>query len=162
MFATLRIAPYCGYIMQVTTQLQRLLRQSDKLKQRMVKSLLRTMKQIDQQRKERVADLDHAAKIITKELADLGHRIGVTKPGKKTAAGRKAKGRRIRRSSEQLKAEATKVLALIRKAGKNGIRGSEIRKSHAGVGQNIKAFVEKNTGEKIKTTGAKASMKYHI
>jgi hypothetical protein len=50
---------------------------------------------------------------------------------------------------------------MIRKAGKDGIRGAEIRKLIPGVGQNIKTFVEKNTGEKVKTTGAEASVKYH-
>lgn len=60
-----------------------------------------------------------------------------------------------------MKAEAERALGMIRKAGKDGIRGAEIRKVIPGVGQNIKTFVEKNTGEKIKTTGAKASMKYH-
>jgi hypothetical protein len=61
-----------------------------------------------------------------------------------------------------LKLEAAKALAMIRKAGKDGIGGAEIRKSVPGVGQNIKAFVERNTGEKIKTTGAKRKMKYHV
>lgn len=154
--------------MKATAQLQRILRQSDKLKQRMVKSLLRTMRKIDEERKERTADLDQAAKVIGKQLADLGHRFGIKESanGKKRRAGgrqgrAKAKGKRIRRSPEQMKAEAEKALGMIRKAGKDGIGGAEIRKSVPGVGQNIKTFVEKNTGEKIKTTGAKASMKYH-
>jgi len=36
-----------------------------------------------------------------------------------------------------------------------------IRKSFPGVGQNIKEFVEKNTGVKVKTTGQKVKMRYH-
>ena len=152
-------------VMKLPPQLQRILRQSDKLKQQMVKKLLKTMRNIDQERKARTADLDHAAKLIGKELADLGHRIGIPDSGhaKKAAAkprGR-TKGKRVRRSADQLKAEAARALGMIRKAGKEGIRGAEIRKAIPGVGQNIKTFVEKNTGEKIKTTGAKASMKYH-
>ena len=42
---------------------------------------------------------------------------------------------RIRRTPEQLKAEAAKVLSTIRKAAKEGIGGTEIRKSVPGVGQ---------------------------
>jgi hypothetical protein len=41
------------------------------------------------------------------------------------------------------------------------IGGGEIRKHVAGVGQNIKAFVEKNAGAKLKTTGLKSKMRYH-
>ena len=47
-------------------QLQRILRQSDKLKQQMVKKLLKTMRKIDQERKARTADLDLAAKLVSK------------------------------------------------------------------------------------------------
>ena len=50
---------------------------------------------------------------------------------------------------------------MIKKAGKEGIDGAEIRKSFPGVGQNIKAFVETNAGVKVKTTGQKGSMRYH-
>jgi hypothetical protein len=84
---------------------------------------------------------------------DLGHQSG---------RQRRSKKRRIRRNPEQLKAEATKVLAMIRKAGKEGIGGGEIRKHVAGVGQNIKEFVERNAGVKLKTTGEKVKMRYHV
>jgi hypothetical protein len=151
--------------MKLPPQLQRILRKSEKLKQQMVKNLLRTMRKIDQERKTRTADLDHAAKLIGKQLADLGHRIGIPDVGHAKSGPAKArggtKGKRVRRSGEQLKAEAERALGMIRKAGKEGIRGAEIRKVIPGVGQNIKTFVEKNTGEKVKTTGAKASTKYH-
>jgi len=151
--------------MKLPPQLQRILRQSDKLKQQMVKKLLKTMRKIEQERKARTADLDHAAKLIGKQLADLGHRFGIPDSGHakngapKPRAG--TKGKRVRRSANQLKAEAERALGMIRKAGKDGIRGADIRKVIPGVGQNIKTFVEKNTGEKVKTTGAKVSMKYH-
>jgi hypothetical protein len=151
--------------MKVTTTLERLLKQSNKMKQRMVKSLLKTMRDIDRQRKERVADLDQAARIIGKELADLGHKVGVgnDKPTKARATNGKAstKGKRVRRTPEQLKAEAEKALATIRKSGKEGVSGKDIRKVVPGIGQNIKAFIEQNAGEKVRTTGAKASMRYH-
>jgi hypothetical protein len=134
------------------------------MKQQAVKSLLRTLKHIDQERKQRTVDLEEAAKVILKQLADLGH-VGVNSKTAATKAKKSAtaaKKRRIRRSPEQLKAEAVKVLGMIKKAGKQGIGGAEIRKSVSGVGQNIKTFVEKNAGVKVKTTGQKASMRYHV
>src|SRR6187551_794259 len=107
----------------ITTRVQRLLKQTDRMKQQAVKSLLRTLKHIDQERKTRTADLEDAAKVIVKQLADLGH-IGsnstaAAKNSKKVAAT--GKKRRVRRNPEQLKAEAAKVLTMIRKAGKEGI-----------------------------------------
>jgi len=133
------------------------------MKQQAIKSLLRTLKHIDQERKQRTADLEEAAKVILKQLAEMGH-IGSNSKAAAKKAKRVAstgKKRRMRRSPEQLKGEATKVLAMIRKAGKEGIGGAEIRKSVPGVGQNIKEFVEKNAGVKLKTTGQKVKMRYH-
>jgi hypothetical protein len=151
----------------ITTRVQRLLKQTERMRQQAVKNLLRTLKQIDQERRQRTADLEEAAKVVLKQLADMGH----TAVGKSTAKTKKmtatkatatgGKRRRIRRNPEQLKTEAAKVLAMIRKAGKDGIAGAEIRKSVPGVGQNIKEFVEKNAGVKLKTTGQKVKMRYH-
>jgi hypothetical protein len=147
----------------ITIRVQRLLKQTDRMRQQAVKSLLRTLKHIDQERKQRTADLEDAAKVILKQLTELGHGgsngRALGKKAKRVAAA--GKRRRIRRTPDQLKAEATKVLAMIRKADKDGIGGAEIRKSVNGVGQNIKAFVEKNAGVKIRTTGQKVKMRYH-
>jgi hypothetical protein len=147
----------------IATRVQRLLKQTDRMKQQAVKSLLRTLKHIDRERKQRTADLEEAAKVVLKQLTELGHVGSNSKTAAKKAQRVAATGkkRRIRRKPEQLKAEATKVLAMIRKAGKEGIGGAEIRKSVPGVGQNIKAFVEKNAGVKVKTTGQKVTMRYH-
>src|SRR6188474_3209388 len=99
----------------ITTRVQRLLKQTDRMRQQAVKSLLRTLKHIDQERKQRTADLEEAAKVILKQLAELGHagsnsKLVAKKAKRVVAAGKK---RRIRRTPAQLKAEATKVLALI-------------------------------------------------
>ena len=150
----------------IATRVQRLLKQTERMRQQAVKSLLRTLKHIDQERKQRTADLEEAAKVILKQLAEMGHiAVGKSATKAKKATAEKApttgKNRRIRRSPEQLKAEAAKVLAMIKKSGKEGIGGAEIRKSVPGVGQNIKEFVEKNAGVKVKTTGQKVKMRYH-
>src|SRR4051794_13479171 len=127
----------------ITTRVQRLLKQTERMRQQAVKNLLRTLKHIDQERKQRTADLEEAAKVVLKQLAEMGH-IAVGKSAskaKKTTATKNpsmGKKRRIRRSPEQLKAEATRVLAMIRKGGKDGIGGAVIRKSVPGVGQDIK------------------------
>ena len=56
----------------IISRLQALLKQTDRFKKRAVKSLLKTMRKIEAERKARTADLDEAAKIIAKQLADLG------------------------------------------------------------------------------------------
>jgi hypothetical protein len=108
--------------------------------------------------------LEEAAKVVLKQLEDLGHQ-GINSKAAATRTKRMdtiGKKRRIRRSSEQLKAEATNVLAMIRKAGKDGIGGVEIRKSFPGVGLSIKEFVAKNAAVKLKTTGQRSAMRYHV
>jgi hypothetical protein len=150
-----------------TTRIERLLKKTDKMRQQAVKGLVRTLKHIDQERKQRTADLEEAAKLVIKQLSELGHSVGIntntnrkaasTKTVKMVRVGRK---RRIRRDPEQLKGDAEKALAMIRKAGKEGIGGAEIRKSVPGVGQNIKAFLEKNADVKLKTTGQRSAMRY--
>jgi hypothetical protein len=150
-----------------TSRIERLLKKTDKMKQQAVKGLMRTLKQIDKERKQRTADLEEAAKSVMKQLAELGHSVGIngskkalaTKTAMNTTVGRK---RRVRRGPEQLKLEAEKALGMIRKAGKEGIGGAEIRKSVPGVGQNIKDFVEKNGGVKLKTTGQRSAMRYFV
>src|SRR5687768_11653855 len=124
-----------------TTRIERLLKKTDKMKQQAVKGLMRTLKHIDRERKQRTADLEEAAKLVIKQLSELGHSVGIntkrkvasTKMVNTTRVGRK---RRMRRGPEQLKVDAEKALAMIRKAGKEGIGGVEIRKSVPGIGQN--------------------------
>lgn len=146
----------------ITTRIQRLLKKTDRMKQQAVKGLLRTLKHIDQERKSRTADLEEAAKLVVKQLAELGHVGGNSKAAAKRMKAKATTGKkRVRRSPEQLKVEATKVVALIRSAGKDGMSGGDIRKKFPGVGQNIKGFVQQYTGEKLKTTGKKVKMRYH-
>lgn len=57
----------------IATHVQRLLKKTERMKQQTVRSLLRTMKQIDRERKARTADLEEAAKLVLKHLTDLGH-----------------------------------------------------------------------------------------
>src|SRR6266536_540674 len=59
----------------ITAKIQRLLKQTARMKMRATKSLLKTLKQIDQERKVRTADLDQAAHVIGQQLAELGHKF---------------------------------------------------------------------------------------
>src|SRR6478752_1596935 len=98
----------------ITTRIQRLLKKTDRMKQQAVKGLLRTLKHIDQERKKRTADLEEAAKLVVRQLAELGHvggngKMGVTK-AKRTATSKK----RIRRSPDELKKLANGVVAYIK------------------------------------------------
>jgi len=146
----------------ITARVQRLLRQTERMRRQAVRNLLRSLKHIDQERKQRTADLEEAAKVILNQLAEMGHiAVGKSTKAKKTTTKEAAKEKkRIRRSPEQLKAEAMKVLTMIKKAGKEGIGGGEIRKSFPGVGQDIKGLLAKNAGVKVKTTGEKSKMRY--
>lgn len=71
----------------------------------------------------------------------------------------KAKRKRIRRSPEQLKAEAVKISGLIRKAGDKGVSGNEIRAVSPKIGIDIKGFMKK-WGHPVKTKGVAAQMRY--
>jgi hypothetical protein len=59
------------------------------MKQQTVKSLLRTLKQIEKERKARTADLEESAKVILKHLEDLGH-VGINTKTATTNAKRAA------------------------------------------------------------------------
>jgi hypothetical protein len=154
----------------ITISIQRLLKRTDRMKQQAVKGLLRTLKHIERERKQRTADLEDAAKAVAQQLRDLGHNGGgshsngrakkaSTTPTRTKTAG--TKKRRIRRGPEELQAEAGKIVAMIRKAGTEGIGGKEIRKSFPKVGPDIKGFVEKHGGGKVKTIGQRSAMRYH-
>jgi hypothetical protein len=75
----------------------------------------------------------------------------------KTGEGRK------RRGEDDLKADAEKLADAIKAAGKDGATGSALKQvAKPMAGQSIKDFVEKYTDYKIKTTGERAQMRYHI
>lgn len=77
----------------LTTYIQRLLKKTDRMKRQAVRGLLRTLNQIERERKKRTADLEQSATIILKQLAELGH----TSVNSKVATGA-GKHRRTRRS----------------------------------------------------------------
>jgi len=119
----------------MATHIQRLLKKTERMKQQTIKSLLRTMKQIEKERKKRTADLEGAAKVILKQLADLGVGSKAASPKQWTAVKNAGKRKRIRRkfavSGEQ------SILNFV-KAKSNPI-GSEIEKHWTSEGRAVTA-----------------------
>jgi chemotaxis regulatin CheY-phosphate phosphatase CheZ len=142
---------------QVASAVSAILKRVRKLTQRTAETLKEELSQIEQQKTRLTAHLDDAAERIRRTLTTLGHAGNGTT--RSNSIGR-PKTKRIRRSSAQLKKEAEAVVQLIRSKGADGISGSEIRKHHPKVGPDIKGFVQKFGGHKIKTTGKKASTRY--
>jgi sarcosine oxidase gamma subunit len=102
------------------------------MKQQTVKSLLRTLKQIEKERKKRTTDLEEAAKLVLKHLADLGH-VGIkaVSPKQWTAVKKAGKRNRVRRkfavSGEQ------SILNFVK--SKSNPIGKEIQKHWASEGR---------------------------
>jgi len=145
----------------IATRIERLLKKTDRMKQQAVKGLLRTLKHIDQERKTRTADLEEAAMLIVKRLAELGHA-----GSNANAAAAKAKRavqskKRIRRSPDELKKYANGVVEYVK--SHQGCSGGDIRKTFPKVGQNVKGFVQQHgTGQKLRTVGKQSKMRYHV
>lgn len=150
--------------MDINTTLQRNLRKLNRLKGGAIKGLLRTLKHVETEKKKRTADLDEAAAAIIKELQLWGHKVDSSptfrRPKKlaKDAFGRLRK----RRTAEEIKKEAQKIVAFI-KAAKDGRTGSEIHRMFPDMsaGMTIKNYVLKHCGVKLKTKGEKSKMVYH-
>lgn len=81
---------------------------------------------------------------------------------KKATGSTKGKGgRRKRRSTDELQAQAKAMVEYIVAGKADGRTGSEIKKKFPiGEGITIKNFIEQYAGERVKTTGKKAAMRY--
>jgi hypothetical protein len=139
----------------IATHIQRLLKKTERMKQQTVKSLLRTLKQIEKERKKRTADLEEAAKVVLKSLADFG-RVGIkaASPNQKSAAKKAGKRKRGRRrfavSGEQM------ILGFVK--SKSNPIGGEIEKhwkseGRAGTAANLLSKLVKE--KKLKRTPLK-------
>jgi hypothetical protein len=94
-----------------------------------------------------------------------GRPVNGRAPGKTTAkpAGtRSSRNGRIRRTPDQLRKEADEIVALIKRAGKTGVSGEEIRKEFPKVGQLIQPFVEKWSDHKLRKTGKSRATKWFV
>ena len=74
----------------------------------------------------------------------------------------KPRGSRKRRSRADLEAQAKDVVAFIADKGKDGVTGREIKAKFGDLLPSVNAWLKSYArGAKVKTTGARASMKYH-
>jgi hypothetical protein len=125
----------------IATHIQRLLKKTERMKQQTIKSLLRTMKQIEKERKARTADLEESAKVILKHLADLGH-VGINTRAADTRAKRTAtigKNNRKRKRSRRKFAVSGELSILNFVKSKSNPMGREIEKHWTSEGRAVSA-----------------------
>jgi len=127
-----------------------------KVTRRTVDTLKKELGAIEDEKRRLTAHLDDAASRIRQTLSSLG--LGGN--GRASAVRQPRKGKRIRRSAEQLKQEAEAIIQFIKSKADQGVKGNEIRTRHPKVGPDIKGFVQKHSGRKLKTSGKKAAMRY--
>src|SRR5688572_5079102 len=109
------------------------------------KNVKRQMDSLKRPIEKRLAEVEAEAEKLRDMLKGFtiggGDGVGDGRAAKTKTKKKPGRKRRARRTPEQLKAEAGKVLKMIQDAGKDGIGGGEIRKRFPGVGPNIKGFV---------------------
>ncbi len=89
------------------------------------------------------------------------------KPGKakaaKVARPAKADGKRTRRTREQLKEDAEKMVAVLKKAGEEGASGNDLTAvAKPKLGVKLKDFIEEYAGVKVRKSGATTGTRYFI
>lgn len=141
-----------------------------------IESLRRELNHIEQEKRRVIEGLDGADRQIRNALEQLGNQTGggngrggngraqaqSESNAPRAAAKATSKGKRIRRNPEQLKAEAEAIVTLVKSGGAEGISGPDIRKQHAKIGPDIKGFVQKYSGRKLRSTGVARSMRYFV
>lgn len=143
------------------TSIHALLDRVKKVTAKTVESLKKELRHIEDQRQRLTADLDEAESRIRQTLLQLGQGTN-GKTASKRAVVKPTKGKRIRRTPEQLKQEAQAIIELVRSKGAEAATGLEIRAQHAKIGPDIKGFVHKYSGRKLKSTGVGRSMRYFV
>ncbi|MGA2440738.1 MAG: hypothetical protein ABSH08_07255 [Tepidisphaeraceae bacterium] len=118
----------------IATHIQRLLKKTERMKQQTIKNLLRTLKQIDKERKARTADLEESARVILKHLADLGVGTKVAATMAKRTATIGHQGRKRRRVRRQFAVSGEQMILDFVKSKSNPI-GNEIEKHWSSEGR---------------------------
>lgn len=131
-----------------------------KLTVQTAKALAKELQAIESEKKRLAADLDVAADRIRETLRQLGH--NGNGHSVRTTLVREKKGKRIRRTPDQLKHEAETIVQFVKNSGSKGVSGPEIRERYPKIGPDLKGFVEKFSGKKLKTTGLARSMRYFV
>jgi hypothetical protein len=146
-----------------------LLNRIRKVTEQTAQNLKRELRFIEREKLRLTAELDLAASKLANSIAQLDHEGSASlgrgrrpgrPPGAVSAVRGPVKGKRIRRNPEALKKYADGVYELIKKSGSAGAGGGDVRKQFPKVGQDIRAFVHKHGGYKLKTSGLKSFMRY--
>ena len=146
------------------SQISAILNRVKKVTQQTTESLRNELRRIEDEKIKLTSHLDDAAERIRDTLSKLGIGAGAgTLNGHRAKATKSSrKSKRIRRSPEQLKQEARAILDLIKSKGDEGATGSQIRERHPKIGPDIKGFMQKFSGRKLKTAGKRAGMRYFV
>lgn len=102
-----------------------------------------------------IADVE----LIDGELARLdGHGKAAKQPP--AAAGPKRRGKRSRRSREELNVIAQNVISFIRGKGKEGAAAKELQAQFGPLVPSVNAWLKNYSPVKVTTSGSKAQMRY--
>jgi hypothetical protein len=132
-----------------------------KLTAQTARALTKELSAIETEKSRLTADLNAAADQIRETLKQLGHR-GNGHASILAAPPKAKKGKRIRRTLDQLKDEANAIIQFVKNAGSEGVSGNDIRARHPKIGPDLRGFVTKYSGKKLKTTGVASSMRYFV
>ena len=89
-------------------------------------------------------------------------RKSATRVSSNGAGSVRRKRKRIRRSREQIEAVARDIVKFIQDGGKDGRGGRDIKAKFGAILPSTKAFLKEYApNAKLKTTGLKATMRYH-
>jgi hypothetical protein len=108
--------------------------------------------------KDRITKLEADRDVIDAELDELRKTEGKITGRMITTTARGAG--RTRRSPEQLKADAMKVVEFIKAKGKAGASGKELKEHFGPMLPSTKAWVKAYSGVDLETKGERAAMKY--
>jgi hypothetical protein len=99
--------------------------------------------------------------LIEGELARLNGGHGRAKKGERAEPDKRGRGKRVRRTRDQVEAHAGQIVDYIRSKGKEGVSGREIKAKFGAVLPTVQAYLKQYAPDaKIKTEGKKAAMRY--
>jgi len=132
-----------------------------------LKSILKPVQKIVRRLKDRrdylMAEVDEIDTHLTALGSKRGRRAKARVKGDGSGiepTGTKRKGKRTRRSREELVQTAGEVVELIKGAGKEGATAKQIKAKFGNLLPSVNAWLKLYSPVKVKTTGAKSKMRY--
>jgi len=125
-----------------------------------LKKILAPVGDIVRKLKNRRGELMSEVEIIDRELSRFGGSRRGRRPNQAPATA-KRRGKRKRRSREELDALAEEIFKFIGSKGKGGVTGKEIQAQFGPMVPSVNAWLKLYSPAKVKTTGAKSKMRYY-